>query len=554
MSPKHANPRAALLGAALAIATAQGAAAVDLRSRVLENEFAYVPSQCYTMTRDETGRVHNPCYACHVRPQRPNYVNDGYLQQIYDFRDGAETNPWSNLFVDRSAAVAAVPDREILDYIRQDNYRDAEGRPILATKLSPPPADWDYDGDGRWSGYLPDCHFTFDEDGFDRAPDGGYSGWRAFAYHPFPGTFWPANGSTDDVLIRLDEMFRSDRRGKPDIEVYKLNLAIVEAVVRKRDVVIPPTDEKRFRVDLDKDGKLAIAEKVVYDWAPLERRRMYYVGLAGRRQKAGRVHLAGGLFPEGTEFLHSVRYIDVDDAGGIRLAPRMKELRYARKYAWESYFELETDALEERKEKKDFPARPRFVRGDPERGVVAGGGWIYQGFIEDAAGDLRPQTFEESVFCVGCHGGIGATTDGVFAFPRKLDHTAHKGGWYHWSEKGVAGLPEPRRRDGRHEFAFYLETAGAGDEFRANREIIERFFDSDGRLRADRVARLRADISILLHPSPERALALNKAYREIVREQSFIHGRDATITPPRYVHRETDSDEETGVTEIVSAP
>src|SRR3546814_2792844 len=47
----------------------------------------------------------------------------------------------------------------------------------------------------------------FDDTGFAR--DG--SGWRAFRYKPFPGTFWPTNGASDDVLIRLPAIFR-DRK------------------------------------------------------------------------------------------------------------------------------------------------------------------------------------------------------------------------------------------------------------------------------------------------------------------------------------------------------
>ena len=50
--------------------------------------------------------------------------------------------------------------------------------------------------------------FDFDDEGFDHAPDGTPTGWRAFAYMPLPSTFWPANGSTDDVLIRLPEAYR----------------------------------------------------------------------------------------------------------------------------------------------------------------------------------------------------------------------------------------------------------------------------------------------------------------------------------------------------------
>ena len=41
------------------------------------------------------------------------------------------------------------------------------------------------------------------------AKDG--SGWVAFNYKPLPSTFWPTNGSTDDVMIRLSEKFQQAR-------------------------------------------------------------------------------------------------------------------------------------------------------------------------------------------------------------------------------------------------------------------------------------------------------------------------------------------------------
>lgn len=49
-----------------------------------------------------------------------------------------------------------------------------------------------------------------------------------------------------------------------------------------------------------------------------------------------------------------------------------------------------------------------------------------------------------------------------------------------------------------------------------------------------------ADVSTLITPSPERALKLNKAYRLIVQEQSFIHGRDATVIPAQNVYSQVD--------------
>ena len=201
-----------------------------------------------------------------------------------------------------------------------------------------------------------------------------------------------------------------------------------------------------------------------------------------------------------------------------------------------------------------WPDRLEPVMGDMEHGVSNGQGWVYQGFIEDSRGDLRPQTYEESAFCVGCHGGIGATTDGVFSFRRKLASKSYRRGWYHWSQSGLRGLPEPKRADGRYEYSFYLKHNGAGDEYRENEEVKRRFFFPDGRPRSKMLARLHGDVSVLLNPSRERALALNKAYKLIVEDQSFALGRDPVLKPVRNVWNEVEQDLATGIEQLLPGP
>jgi hypothetical protein len=49
------------------------------------------------------------------------------------------------------------------------------------------------------------------------------SGWRAFAYYPFEGTFFPTNGSADDVLIRLDPTLQKNAEGIVDRALYEIN-------------------------------------------------------------------------------------------------------------------------------------------------------------------------------------------------------------------------------------------------------------------------------------------------------------------------------------------
>ncbi|MCA9620218.1 MAG: hypothetical protein KC731_14450 [Myxococcales bacterium] len=513
---------------------------------ILQNPSAAIPPQCYIRTQDDAGQVHNPCYVCHGRPQRPTYVEDDELQLAYDFPALALDNPWTNLFVDRREAAAAIGDEVILDYVRRDNYQ-REGRLLLAETLADP--RWDRDRDGRFSGYVPDAHFDFDEAGFDRAPDGSFTGWRAYAFYPLPGAFLPTNGSAGDALIRLPVAFRQAEDGTEDELIYAINLAIVEALIKRRDVALPEAvDEARLKVDLDRDGRLGEARRVTFDWAPREGRDMAYVGRARDAQALGELHLAAGLFPEGTELLHSVRYLDVD-GDEVVMAPRFKELRYAKKTRWLTYADLELAFAAEERERRESPDRLELVHGDTERGVDNGQGWLYQGFIEDAAGDLRPQTYEESVYCVGCHGGLSVTSDGTFSFARKLDAEAPRGGWFHWTQRGLRGLPEPRTSDGGYEYSRYLERNGAADDLRQNHEAAARFFEGDA-LRPDAIEALHEDVASLLLPSPSRALQLDEVYRLIVVEQSFIRGRDATLSPmDTTVHRRVAPGSPTGISE-----
>ncbi|WP_226876597.1 hypothetical protein [Microbulbifer hainanensis] len=518
----------------------------------LTNPAAVTPPQCYTKTENPGATASNPCYVCHTRSEAPNFTNDVDLQLAYDFAAPARANHWRNLFKDRSAYIASVSDEEILDYVREDNYRTENGRIPLAEKLTENlPAHWDGNHNGRWDGYVPDVGFHFDSEGFDRNADNKLTGWRALAYTPFPGTFFPTSGSMDDVLIRLPQIYRNDEQGQFDETVYRINLAIVEALIKRRDVAIDPVDEKKLQVDLDKDGELAIARRVTYDWAPLEQRYMHYVGQARLAQQHKEAPLSGGAYPLGTEFLHSVRYIDVDAQERATMAPRMKELRYARKVRWVTYFQHRELAAGELKEAHDFPDRIEPVVGDIERGISNRRGWRYSGFIEDSRGDLRPQSYEELASCAGCHGAIGANVDGGFAMTRKLDAgNSFQRGWYHWSQKALAGLPEPRRADGEGEYAHYLQQVGNADEYRSNGEVRAHFFNEDGTLKTAMLDRLADDINVLIMPSRRRALDLDKAYRAVVEEQSYREGRDAVLAPRQNLYREVAEGQKTGVERV----
>lgn len=528
---------------------------------VVNSYGAYVTSQCYTKTEDGEGKVHNPCFSCHINSKEANYIDDPDLQESYAFGETTRTNPWTNLFVDRTKAVEAISDDAILAYVRGDNYFDANGSIMLAEILRNVPEEWDYNKDGSWSGYRPDCYFVFDDEGFDRDPDGNYTGWRAFGYYPFLGTFWPTNGSTDDVLIRLPEVMRLDANKTFDVTIYKVNLAIVEALIKETNVMIEPVDENLYGVDLNQNGTLDTADKVVYKWVTpkydtatkmFSNYSMYYVGRAKDAQVDNALHMAPGLYPEQTEFLHSVRYIDVDANGSVTMGKRMKELRYGRKAFWNTYAQLSNASRAEIMEKDLFPNRLRTITGNAEYGLNTGLGWVYQGFIEDKAGYLRPQTYEETLFCIGCHSGIGAVVDSTFAFPRKFEAGAKQMGWYHWTQSstGFKGIPEPKLADGRYEYTLYLEANGAGDEFRGNEEVMAKFFAANGTLKTAEVESLHGDISELIIPSAARALMLDKAYKVIVEDQSYVYGRDAHVGPAENVHESVEIDRSTGVTAV----
>lgn len=537
---------------------------VDITSKNIKNmDSVYISPQCYTKTQDNKGNTFNPCYSCHINSSAPNFIDDFDLQASYDFSESSNKNPFTNSFKDRTTLVEKIADKEILSYINQSNYKSSDGRIIIADKLNYDlPSKWDfaYDGkkDGKWKGYIPDSYFNFDDEGFDKDLNGVYTGWRAFAYTPFLGTFWPTNGSVDDVLIRLPKSMMQDEKGNFSKEIYKINLAIVESMIKKQDIKLDfEVDESKYNVDLNHNNLVDKTSIIVYKWNkpdalskyPKVIYRNYYVGLAKKELIENKLHISPGLYPDGTEFLHSVRYIGIDEQkNSIKMSPRMKELRYTKKTSWNNYSQLSNAAQSEIKEKDAFPERLRGVKGDMEKGLSNGLGWVYQGFIEDKNGNLRPQSYEETLSCIGCHSGIGATTDSSFAFPRKFDE---KNAWYHWTKKDLKGTKDRVLSNKKGEFAFYLEQNRAGDEYRANEEIKNKFFDKDGKLIQSEVDKIKDDITYLIYPSVKRAIKLNKAYKVIVDEQSFIYGKDAHIKPlDDSVHKEVEPGKSTGITPI----
>lgn len=473
--------------------------AYDTRGAISNLE-AGVPSMCYT----QTGGVSNPCWVCHTRGAGPNARDDSRLQKEYAFSSFALENRWRNLFDDRTRDVQRISDAEVLAYVREDNYREL--RPSLLGS------------DKDFPGYVPDLDFDagFDDEGFAR--DG--SEWRSLRYAPFPGTFWPTNGSTDDVFIRLPAALRASRAE------YKANLAILEAAVgcdprvpdRSVERAIEALDERSIGIDLDGDGRLRGGT------ARLIGLPAHYVGASGWSVRRN-------LYPQGTEFLHSVRYLDPEQPG--LHARRMKELRYMRKQRDHSDAYLREIYRQEDEEKLEGEI-PNY-QGSAATGFSTFLGWQLQGYIEDPGGRLRLQTDEEHRFCMGCHSGLGVTVDGTFAFPRKVPGAE---GYRYQDLWGQRDRPQVGHLQG--EVLTYLKRALGGDELRANVEMRARFFTGD---RLDERAVRRAavggdrDLAWLLEPSRERAIALDKAYLALVRRDRFQDGRDPSVEPVANVLR-----------------
>jgi len=423
---------------------------------------AIIPPMCYT----DTAGQFNPCYVCHqdAIEGRENVMNDADLQIAYSFSDEGMTNHWKNLFEDRSDRVAAISDEAILDWINTDNYTE------LKPRLE----------EAGFSGWIPDLEDlekgaeAFDEQGF--AKDGSL--WVAFNYKPLPSTFWPTNGSTDDVMIRLDALYRTNADGEYSKDIYLANLSILEANFKgKSEISTPPIDEKAVGKDLNGDGALGIINRItdLSQW----------VGAAKDH------FIDTHLYPAGTEFLHTVRYVNVDDDGFDGVSTRMKEVRYMKK--WRAYakgtlarhYQLE----EFEKELGNLPGYA-FLG---QYGLDNGNGWAIQSFLEGKNGRLRAATYEENLFCMGCHNSVGATIDKTFSFARKVD------GAEGWGYINLEGMPDaPNMGELKGEILTYLQRVGGGGEFRSNPEMVERWFNADGTVNTDTLA--AADLAPLIPP------------------------------------------------------
>lgn len=468
----------------------------------LYNPEALIPSQCYTKTESK----YNPCYVCHQSyspdKNKVNNLNDGFLQGTYGFSDEGRNNSWVNLFKDRSAYIDSISDQEILEYIRQDNY-----------------SEWYSWMEDNWTSVNPNLQNlqlgadAFDEDGL--AKDG--SRWVAFSFKSLPSTFWPTNGATNDVMIRLDKKF-SEIDGKFSEDLYFANLSLVEMAIKDLDqIAVDDLNEAEINIDLDGDGVYSLRADVM-------QRSEYFLG------DASDVQVHRSLYPAGTEFLHTVRYLDVDENGIIKASPRIKEVRFSRKNRFVSASKINSVNYSERKEKhyENLPT----VQDYGHRGMSNRQGWTIWGFIENENGELRKQHFEEQFFCMGCHKSVGSTIDTTYSFPRKVE------GADGWGYKDISKIKDvPNKGEIAGEYLTYLKRVGGGDEFRQNKEMLAKWFNSDGTVKEQEISELDS-IYPLITPSYERAMKLNKAYHQIVVNQSYIYGRDVNLTPAVNVYKD----------------
>ncbi len=473
--------------------------------KAMYNNEAVIPPQCYTNNEEK----YNSCYVCHQKsiPGRENVMNDEDLQAEYSFSDVGMTNHWKNLFEDKTERVAKISDESILEYINQDNYSE------LPERLK----------NAGYKGWIPDlknlhlAHEAFDQHGF--AKDGSH--WVAFNYTPFPSTFWPTNGSTDDVMIRLVEDFRSKKNRSYSLDVYRANLAILEANIKGlKEINCLPVDESAVEKDLNKDGKLTQVDRITATEA--------WVGSASNQK------MYQHIYPAGTEFLHTVRYVGIGKSDEIHVPKRMKEVRYMKK--WKSYGQpYYARKYEEEGFDKDAGNLPGYQNIN-EHGLDNGTGWAISGFIEDRKGKLRKYTYEENFSCMGCHNSVGATIDKTFSFARKPDGAS---GWGYIDLKILKDTPN--QGGSLAEIETYLKRVGGGSEFRNNEEMQKRFFNEDGSFSSEKFAKAK-NVYEMITPSKERALTLNKAYKIIVDDQDYIYGKDATVTPPTNVFQRIDNE------------
>lgn len=385
----------------------------ELRGRTLfENPYANIPAQCYIETSFGT---QNACLFCHSNAAAKQKLGNTTPQAGFDdmlgdlqleyafgpanrFSKSPNINPWENTLkpekLDEVFATLGIDATkwDMQSYIQTDNWQEAYNKKKGDKRVSNSHIKEDA---FRLFPALNPSALPADADGFVRTQNGQETlfsddlglntGWRSVNFMPY-GIFTPHTGSVSGIYVRLDTKFMQDSNGSFDLEIYKQNLELLEQAIQDR----------------------------------IENGMTHYVGAASDEV------LHRGLFPLKTEFAHPLHYVDVEADGidskfpGTRSA-RVKEIRYM--YKWNMHYTDEPIMKDE-----DAP----LDYNKKETWIDNGAGWWMSAFIEDAQGDLRAQTPEELMQCVGCHSsrygfepaqftsGTGNTIDTVWSFSRKF--------------------------------------------------------------------------------------------------------------------------------------
>ena len=431
-----------------------------LSRAIMPNPHSHIPAQCYIETSHGT---QNACLFCHSdgvaelelgnnNPQAGLNPNIGNLQADYAFGVidypyvvNASINPWLNTLKPEELrravdATGQIPEQwDMQTWLRSDNWSAAYARRPVATN------EWDtgIDSPFRLFPALAPADLPAQADGYVRSATserglftdahGHNTGWRAINFMPY-GIFTPLAGSVSGIYIRLPQRYMQDAHGAFDLTTYNANLDRVARNVQDR---------------------LASGET-------------HYLGAAAE------VEIVRGQYPLGTEFAHPLHYVDVEVAG--TRAQRVKEVRWMyKRHPWYPH-EFGMGLKDE-----SAPVHANITQG----WIDNGSGWLLGGWIEDAQGELRPQTASELVQCVGCHSGntrqpeigqtamytagTGNTVDATWAMPRQF---AGARGWREMdyldyrptsgaaadATPGTLHTPEPHNRaNGRGEWAFFLD-------------------------------------------------------------------------------------------------
>ncbi len=433
----------------------------EFRARTLfENPYANIPAQCYIETSYGT---QNACLFCHTNaPARAKLGNTtpqagldpllGNLQLEYAFgaadrfSKSPNINPWENTLMPERLEEAVVTlgidtlTWDIKRYIQTDNWQNAYARKRGDKKVSNSTIK---DDAYRLFPALNPSSLPADSDGFVRTEReeealfsdlyGKNTGWRAINFMPY-GIFAPHTGSVSGVYIRLDTKYMKDSSGEYNLDIYTQNLTLLEQAIQDRT----------------------------------EDNATHYVGLASDEV------LYRGLFPLKTEFAHPLHYVDVEADGTKSKFPgtrslRVKEIRYM--YKWQMHYPQEPISKDEN--------APLYYN-EKETWIDNGAGWWMSAFIEDKEGELRPQTPQEMMQCVGCHSslygfepeqftsGTGNTIDTVWSFSRKfagnlgwkeMDYLGYTRKQYTLDDNtaGIAHRGDPINRDAKMgEYRYFL--------------------------------------------------------------------------------------------------